>query len=121
MKVLVLGGDCLNLRMIEFFKQQNIKVDYVGFDLLFGDCLNINDIALYSYDIILFPLHGINWDFSIDCPYNRDKLYIPPNFLNSSNPFVNIYSGYYCDMLDKMASNYMYTNLIEEPLNKKTL
>lgn len=92
MNVLVLGGDKRYLEIINNFKEKNYNIDLVGYKNTIPNTnlLNVCDIDVCIYDIILFPISGVGKDFIIKGDY---EFQISENFLSKVNENVLIFSG----------------------------
>lgn len=74
MKILFIGGDKRSLEMIKELQNNERKVDIIGFNLLELDTLNINDVKIVEYDVIIFPVDGLKDDDTVTCLFNQTNL-----------------------------------------------
>ena len=105
MNVLILGGD---LRYLEIIDGLSCKynVDVVGYK---NKELNrkiknidINNVKINKYDIIIFPVNGVMENNMIKCDFNDNNIKVDDNFLVNSKKNVLIFSGISTPSLDKL-------------------
>lgn len=105
MEVLILGGDSRYLEIIKYLSKKN-NVDVIGYNKYkFSDKVNnieIEDIDMKKYDIIFFPINGVNKDYLINCEFNDDLIYLNQKLLSTSKDNVLIFSGIRTNNLDNM-------------------
>lgn len=96
MEVLILGGDSRYLEIINNLSNK-YNVDILG---NIYECSNNNvnyimpnNIEIKKYDIILFPVSGVNKDYSITSEFSDEKIYLNEDFLLNSKENVLIFSG----------------------------
>ena len=101
MNVLVLGGDKRYLEIINSFIKKDYKVDLVGYKTKIDktNILDIKDVDVSKYDIILFPVNGIKEDYIINGQFDFQ---ISPDFLEKTNENVLIFSGIKTPILDQL-------------------
>ncbi len=112
MRILFVGGDKRNLFMLNYFKDKD--VDVIGYDMVKGvRNKQIDEINISDYDIIIFPIDGVRFDYSITAKYNEDKIILPKNFLLGAKESTYVFSGIKSDNLDKMAKGLNYIKLLD--------
>lgn len=107
MKVLVLGGDLRYLEIIENLSSRYI-VDVVGYKNTYINDrvknININNVIISDYDVIIFPINGVMDKYLINCRFNNVPIKLPDDLLINSKEDVLIFSGIPTPNLNKMLS-----------------
>lgn len=105
MNVLVLGGDLRYLEIIENLSSK-YSVDVVGYkNTYINDCvrnINIDNVDISKYDVIIFPINGVMEKNLINCRFNNTPIKIDEDFLVNSKDNVLIFSGISSPCLDNM-------------------
>lgn len=105
MEVLVLGGDSRYLEIIENLSSKH-NVSVVGYKNTFINNsvknLDINDVEIGKYDIILFPINGVMDKNLISCRFNNNPVKLPLDLLVNSKKDVKIFSGVSTPNLNSM-------------------
>ena len=107
MNVLVLGGD---LRYLEVIEDLSLKydVDIVGYKNTYINDhvknLDINDVNIGKYDVVILPINGVMDDNLINCRFNNLPIKIDDNFLIGSKENVLIFSGISTPCLNNILS-----------------
>ncbi len=107
MNVLVLGGD---LRYLEIIEDLSLKynVDVIGYKNVFiNDRVNkmdLCDVFIDKYDVIIFPINGVMENNMINCRFNNFPIELDDNFLVGSKENVLIFSGISTPSLDNILS-----------------
>jgi len=108
MNVLVLGGD---LRYLEIIQDLSSKynVDVVGYKNTyindFVRNINIDDILIDKYNVILFPINGVMDNNLINCRFNNVPIELDENILVGCRKDAIIFSGIPTPNLSKILSN----------------
>ena len=104
MNTLILGGDKRYYEIIEAFKNKKYNIDLVGYKNKIDKTnnLNISDVDVSKYDIILFPVNAIGEDYTINGEINFK---INPDFLKQAKDNVLIFSGIKTPKLDEILKN----------------
>lgn len=104
MNTLILGGDKRYYEIIEAFKNKKYNIDLVGYKNKIDktNSLNINDVDVAKYDIILFPINAVGEDYTIN---GEIKFKISSNFLNKAKNNVLIFSGIKTPKLEEVLKN----------------
>lgn len=96
MNVLVLGGDLRYLEIIENLSSK-YDVDIIGYKNTYINNLvkniNIDDVDISKYDVILFPINGVMDKYLINCRFNNNPIKLPTNLLVNTKNDVLIFSG----------------------------
>ena len=105
MKILIIGGDKRTLEIIRILKHDNY-IDIIGFKNLDLDTIDINNLNIHEYDAIIFPLNGIQDDYTVNCPFNDLNINVKNiNFHLSENCII--FSGTESNKLDELfGKNY---------------
>lgn len=105
MEVLVLGGDLRYIEIIENLSKKH-NVDIVGYKNTFINhkCMNVDimDVDVSKYDVILFPINGVMDKNLISCRFNNTPIKLPVDFLVNSKKDVLIFSGINTSNLNNM-------------------
>lgn len=105
MNVLVLGGDLRYLEIIENLSQK-YNVDIVGYKNTFINDkvknINIDNVNISKYDVIIFPINGVMEKNMINCRFNNTPIKLNENLLVNSKEKVLIFSGIETPNLNKM-------------------
>lgn len=105
MEVLVLGGD---LRYLEIINNLSSKfnVDLVGYKNIFindsSKNIELDNIDISKYDVILFPINGVMEKNLINCKFNNNPVKLPNDLLVNTKDNVLIFSGINTPCLDNM-------------------
>lgn len=105
MDVLVLGGD---MRYIEVIESLSCKynVSVVGYKNTFINNnvknLDISDVDISRYDVIVLPINGVMDKNLISCRFNNNPIKLPRDFFVGSKDDVLIFSGIPTPCLDNM-------------------
>lgn len=104
MNVLVLGGDKRYLEIIKDFVKKDYHVDLVGYQnkIPKTNILDIKNIDVSFYDIILFPVSGVKENYIISGEFDFK---IDPDFLNKSHDKALIFSGIKTPTLNEILKN----------------
>lgn len=104
MNTLILGGDKRYYEIIEAFKNKKYNIDLVGYKNKIDKTnnLNISDVDVSKYDIILFPVNAIGEDYTINGEINFK---INPDFFKQAKDNVLIFSGIKTPKLDEILKN----------------
>lgn len=104
MNVLVLGGDLRYLEIIDDLKSR-YSVSVVGYKNTYIDGvknIDINDVSIGLYDVIILPINGVMDKNMINCRFNNVPIKLPSNLFVDSKDDVLIFSGISTPCLDKM-------------------
>lgn len=108
MDILVLGGDLRYLEVIENLSINN-NVDVVGYRNTFINdkvkCINIDEVRIYKYGCIIFPINGVMEDNLINCRFNNTSIRLDDDFLVGCRNDCLIFSGISTPNLSKMLEN----------------
>lgn len=107
MNVLVLGGDTRYLEIIESLSSK-YSVTLVGYKNTYINNrvknVDIDDIDVGAYDVIIFPINGVMDKDLISCRFNNNPIKLSSDFLVGSKENVLIFSGIptnnLCNMLE---------------------
>lgn len=105
MEVLVLGGDMRYIEVIEKLSSK-YNVSIVGYKNTFINNLvknlDISDVDVSKYDVILLPINGVMDKNLISCRFNNNPIKLPRDFFVGSKDNVLIFSGIPTPNLDYM-------------------
>ena len=105
MEVLVLGGDMRYIEVIEKLSSK-YNVSIVGYKNTFINNLvknlDISDVDVSEYDVILLPINGVMDKNLISCRFNNNPIKLPRDFFVGSKDSVLIFSGIPTPNLDYM-------------------
>lgn len=105
MEVLVLGGDMRYIEVIEKLSSK-YNVSIVGYKNTFINNLvknlDISDVDISKYDVILLPINGVMDKNLISCRFNNNPIKLPRDFFVGSKDNVLIFSGIPTPNLDYM-------------------
>ena len=104
MNVLVLGGDLRYLEIIDDLKSK-YNVSVVGYKNIYIDGVknvDINDVSIELYDVIILPINGVMDKNMINCRFNNVPIKLPSDLFINSKENVLIFSGISTPNLDKM-------------------
>lgn len=105
MEVLVLGGDMRYIEVIEKLSSK-YNVSIVGYKNTFINNLvknlDISDVDVSKYDVILLPINGVMDKNLISCRFNNNPIKLPRDFFVDSKDNVLIFSGIPTPNLDYM-------------------
>lgn len=105
MEVLVLGGDLRYLEIIDDLSSK-YSVDVVGYkNTYINDYvhnINVNDVDIGKYDVIIFPVNGVMENNLIKCRFNNVSIKISDDILVGSKDSVLIFSGIPTPNLDRI-------------------
>ena len=104
MNVLVLGGDLRYLEIIDSLKSK-YDVSVVGYKNACIDGvsdIDISDVSIGLYDVVILPVNGVMEDFMINCRFNNTPIKLSEDFFVGSKDDVLIFSGIPTPCLDKM-------------------
>lgn len=104
MNVLVLGGDLRYLEIIDDLKFR-YSVSVVGYKNTYIDNvknIDINDVSICDYDVIILPINGVMDKNMINCRFNNTPIKLPQDFFVNSKDDVLIFSGISTPNLDEM-------------------
>ena len=104
MNVLVLGGDLRYLEIINNLKNK-YSVSVVGYKNACIDdvCdIDINDVLISDYDVVILPVNGVMDDYLINCRFNNTPIRLDDDFFVGSKDNVLIFSGISTPCLDNM-------------------
>lgn len=105
MEVLVLGGDTRYLEVIESLSCR-YNVTLVGYKNTYINSsvknIDINDVSIGDYDVIIFPINGVNENNLVSCRFNNNPVRLPADLLVGSKDNVLIFSGIPTDNLSNM-------------------
>lgn len=95
MEVLILGGDS---RYLEIIKELSSKynVDLIGYKNMYINSMvqhiDLNNINISKYDIIIFPINGVMENNLINCHFDNN-IQLPSDILMNTKDNVLIFSG----------------------------
>lgn len=105
MEVLVLGGDMRYIEVIEKLSSK-YNVSIVGYKNTFINNLvknlDISDVNVSKYDVIILPINGVMDKNLISCRFNNNPIKLPRDFFVGSKDNVLIFSGIPTPNLDYM-------------------
>ena len=104
MNVLVLGGDLRYLEIIDNLKSKH-NVSVVGYKNACIDNvsdIDINDVSIGLYDVVVLPINGVMDNNMINCRFNNTPIKLSEDFFVGSKDDVLIFSGISTPCLDKM-------------------
>lgn len=104
MNVLVLGGDLRYLEIIDNLKSK-YNVSVVGYKNTYIDDvknIDIDNINISLYDVIVLPINGVMDKNMINCRFNNVPIKLPQDLFVDSKENVLIFSGISTPYLDKM-------------------
>lgn len=105
MEVLVLGGDLRYLEVIEDLSSK-YSVDVVGYKNTFinerVNNLDIDDVNIGKYDVIILPINGVMDNNLINCRFNNLPIKLDNDLFIGSKENVLIFSGISTPNLDNM-------------------
>ncbi len=105
MEVLVLGGDMRYIEVIEYLSCR-YNVSIVGYKNTFINNLvknlDINDVDISKYDVVILPINGVMDKNLINCRFNNNPIKLPRDFFVDSKDNVMIFSGIPTPNLDNM-------------------
>lgn len=104
MNILLLGGDSRYLEIIDYLKNDHdiTTVGYKKINIEKTKNIEINDIDISKYDIIIFPIGGIKDNNIINSEFCDEKIKLSDEFLNNCKENAIITSGIKTENLDKM-------------------
>lgn len=106
MKILFLGGDRRQLEIIKYLSSKNHEIDVVGFkNVEFNNKvnqLNLNNINIGNYDVIVFPVNGVKEDYSVSTSFDDDKIVLHQNLLVGAKQKCFIFTGIMTEELKNM-------------------
>lgn len=112
MKILFLGGDQRQPTMIRELLRGDREVHVVGFknielppDVVKKD---ISDVVISEYDVIVFPVSGVNNDYTV-CSKFDGPILLGPKFLSDRKPNAKVFSGIMTPKLQEMANESQCT------------
>lgn len=76
-KILFLGGDKRQLEIIKYLQNFNHEIYLLGYDNIeINKCIKVqlNDLKLSDYEVLIFPVSGVNEDFSVISDFSNDKI-----------------------------------------------
>lgn len=104
MNVLVLGGDLRYLEIIDSLRVKH-RVDVVGYKNTYIDGvknIDINDVSIDLYDVIILPINGVMDKNMINCRFNNIPIKLPEDLFVNTKENVLIFSGIPTPCLNKM-------------------
>ena len=104
MNVLILGGDLRYLEIIDDLKSR-YNVDLVGYKNTYIDGvrnIDIDDVSIGLYDVIILPVNGVLDKNMINCRFNNVLIELPKDLFVDTKDDVLIFSGISTPCLDKM-------------------
>lgn len=104
MNVLILGGDLRYLEIIDDLKSR-YNVDLVGYKNTYIDGvrnIDIDDVSIGLYDVIILPVNGVMDKNMINCRFNNVLIELPKDLFVDTKDDVLIFSGISTPCLDKM-------------------
>lgn len=119
MEILILGGDLRYLKIIETLSEK-YNVDVVGYKNTYINekikNININDVEIKKYDVIIFPINGVMDKNLITCRFNNIPIKLPKDLLKETKENVLIFSGINTKNLEEMlkTSNRKCTFLMQD-------
>lgn len=105
MEVLILGGDS---RYLEIIRELSPKynVDLVGYKKIYINDMvhhiDINNLNISKYDIIIFPVNGVMENNFINCQFNHNHIQLHPDILMPVKDKALIFSGINTPNLNNM-------------------
>ena len=111
MNILFLGGDKRYKYLMEKLTKE-YKIFQIGFDNLeYAQKLNIQDIDLFQYDVVVFPISGINDKQEIKC--ENGNLYLPYNLFLKISEKTSFYTGVKTNRLLELIPNKQLTSFLD--------
>lgn len=104
MNVLILGGDLRYLEIINNLRSK-YSVTTVGYKNTYIDGVknvDIDDVDISIYDVIVFPINGVMDKFLINCRFNNVPIKLPSDLLIGCKKDALIFSGISSPNLEKM-------------------
>jgi len=104
MNVLVLGGDLRYLEIIDDLKSR-YSVSVVGYKNTYIDGvknIDISDVDIGRYDVVILPINGVMNKNMINCRFNNTPIKLPQDFFVNSKDDVLIFSGISTPNLDEL-------------------
>ena len=104
MNVLVLGGDLRYLEIIDALRSKYI-VNTIGYKNTYIDGvknIDIDDVDISIYDVIIFPINGVMDKYFINCRFNNVPIKVPEDLLVGCKENALIFSGISSPNLDEM-------------------
>jgi dipicolinate synthase subunit A len=106
LNILVIGGDKRQQEVINCLLKKQHIIDLVGFKNLNIDKkllnkINIENVDLKKYHIIIFPVTGINNDLTIKTEYDNN-ISLPLDFFERTKPNCIIFSGIRTNRIEEM-------------------
>lgn len=105
MKILFFGGDKRQLEIIKYLLDYNHEIDLLGYENIeINKCnkVQIENIEINKYDVLIFPVSGVNNDFSVVTDFSKEKIYINPNIFKNVKNNACIISGIKTKNLNKI-------------------
>ena len=92
MNCVILGGDKRYYEIINNFLNKGYNVDIVGYKNIIKNThqIDINDLIIEKYDVIIFPISGVTNNFIIKA---EENFKVSPNILNNAKDDSLIFSG----------------------------
>ena len=105
MEVLVLGGDLRYLEIVQNLSSKH-NVDLIGYKNIFINNsvknIDLDNVDISKYDIILFPINGVMDKNLINCRFNNNPIKLPVDLLVNTKNNVMIFSGISTPNLNNM-------------------
>lgn len=105
MEVLILGGDSRYLEIIKNLSSKH-NIDLIGYknidtnDIIHN--IDIDDLDISKYNIIIFPTNGVMDNNLINCYFNKEPIKLPTDILINTKDNVLIFSGINTPNLNNM-------------------
>ncbi len=117
MRILFLGGDQRQLIVINELSKKHV-IDVIGYEKidLNVNKINLKDLNISIYDIIIFPVNGVQKDYFLTSSFNDEKLKLNPDLLNNAKEKALIFTGIKTKYLEEMLklSNKKVISLMED-------
>jgi dipicolinate synthase subunit A len=114
MKIIFLGGDKRQKQMIRDLYERGYDIDLLGFEELDTDNLinkvTLDNVIMDQYDVVIFPVSGVNKEYKIKAYYHGEDIIIPTNLLRKTKENALIFTGIMTNTLKDMS--YPIRNVI---------
>lgn len=125
MKALFLGGDRRTIEVINYLYSNNFEITAVGYDSgIFDEIVNyskIDELVMGDFDLIFFPINGVNMDLSINCDYSNNPVYLKDDILKDVKKKTLIFTGIKSKKLEEILEigNKKAITIMDDPQVKK--
>lgn len=96
--------------MYQFLKQEYPNIDITGFNKIDQANKDIKDIHFNEYQMIVWPINGINHDYSVLVPYNDQPLILNQEIINQIDTDCISIMGLPCKKLNKLNNITLLTD-----------